>query len=101
MIFFWIFVIFITIGVFNCFISEKVTGNKRIVEIIKEDGSTFYRCEKETSKGHWIPIKRYISYGFDYGEYLEEVIYNNIDDALKYIGKHPSQITKLERIIEI
>ena len=48
MIFFWIFVIFITIGVFNCFISEKVTGNKRIVEIIKEDGSNLYRCEKET-----------------------------------------------------
>lgn len=75
------------------------TNNKRIIEVTKLSGNKEYRCEYQTSDLKWHTMK--IFKGVDYYEWYEPAVFDNKDDALKFINKHPDQIIKEEVIIEI
>lgn len=72
--------------------------DKRIIEVTYESGKVRYRCEKKTLTG-WETMneERYT----EYGSIVCEAIFDDLDDALRYIGKHPDSIIKSEKKVEI
>lgn len=79
----------------------KPTGNKRIVEVETDSGKKTYRCEQEVEDGKWHTMTKTISVG-PYGESYSyiDAIFNSKDEALRFIGQHPDQIVKSEKVIK-